>query len=139
MADIVVTAGSVLKGSDATVEEGIAGATVTAGQPVYKDSTDSDKLKLADANASLATAAAVGIALHGASSGQPLKYQTGGSINPGGTVAIGTIYVVSATAGGIATHAAADLTTAMRTTIIGVGTSASNIAMKLFASGALIP
>ena len=39
MADLSVTAASVVAGSNANIEHGTLGETVTAGQPVYKDST----------------------------------------------------------------------------------------------------
>lgn len=100
MADLSITAANVLKSTDAQTEEGIAGATITAGQAVYKDSSDSDKLKLADADA-VASAAGVGIALHGAAAGQPLRYQKGGIITPGATLTKGEHYFVSTTAGGL--------------------------------------
>ena len=54
-----------------------AGATITAGQSVYEDQADG-KIKLADANLSLAAAKAKGLALHGALSNQPIRYQKGG-------------------------------------------------------------
>lgn len=135
--DITITAANVIPGSDATYFDRTAGDTITAGQPVYLDSTDS-KLKLADANAASAAAATVkGIALHGAASGQPLKVQTSGSITIGATVTQGTIYVLSATAGGIAP--AADLATGHRVTVIGIATSASALKLQINASGVAVP
>lgn len=108
MADKSVTAGSVLAGANAHRRKGIAGATITAGQAVYEDSTDSNKFKLADANASAATANCAGIALHGASSGQPLEIdEEDDDFTPGFTLDLSVaadsgVYVLSATAGGIA-------------------------------------
>jgi hypothetical protein len=137
MADLTITATSVVRGSDATVQTGTAGATITAGQPVYSDSSDAGQLKAADANASDATATVVGIALHAAGDEQPLVYQTGGSITIGATVAVGTTYVLSATAGGIAPNV--DATTGWRKSHIGVATSTTVIKLNLFNSGATIP
>ena len=139
MADITVTAANVAP-SSSTTEEGTAGGTVTAGQPVYKDSSDSYKLKAADANASAAAAAAVGIALHASLAGQPLRYAKAGPVTIGATVAVGTIYVVSATAGGIAPHG--DLATGMYTTILGVATTTGIITMPSsgpIVSGVAVP
>lgn len=136
MADIAVTAASVLKASNATVARGVAGATITAGQPLYMDSTDSNKLKLADANASDATATVVGISLHGASSGQPIEYITGGNLTFNAVLTSGVIYVTSATAGGIAPSA--DLVTGWRTSILGVATSTTNMYLSVFPSGATV-
>lgn len=129
MADLTITAANVVKGSSSSVKNGVAGATITAGQAVYEDATDSNKLKLADANASSATAACKGIALHAALSGQPIAYIDGGDLGVGTILTAGTIYVLSATAGGIAP--AADLTTGWRTTILGVATTTSNLKVNL--------
>lgn len=76
----------------------------------------------------------VGIALHGASSGQPLRIQTGGTITIGATTVKGTTYIVSATAGGIAPYS--DLANGWYRTIIGVATdTAGTIKMGILVSG----
>ena len=137
MADITVTAANVVKSTGATTGRGTAGATITAGQTLYKDTTDSSSLKLADADDSQATALVAGISLHGASSGQPIEYQTGGQINPGGTVAIGTRYFASGNAGGIAPFG--DLAQNDWVSQIGVGISSSIIDMGIDNSGVQVP
>jgi hypothetical protein len=110
MADISVTPASVLASATALTASGVSGATILAGQPLYIDTANSNVLKLADANASALTATVCGIALHGASSGQPLKYvYEDSTFTPGATLTVGQTYAVSATAGGIAPIA--DLTT----------------------------
>lgn len=107
MADLSITAGSVLKGSNAKTRTGTAGATITAGQVVYEDTSDSNKLKLADNDASSTTSNPVGIALHGAASGQPLTYvYEDDDFTPGGTLSLSAaadtaVYCLSSTAGGI--------------------------------------
>ena len=58
MADITITAANVVASAGARIEHGTAGATVTAGQIVFLDSTTTGKWQLADADA--ATAAARG-------------------------------------------------------------------------------
>lgn len=137
MADISVTATSVIKGTGATTIKGsIAGGTITAGQPLYIDTSDSNKLKPADANGSGDAPTVCGIALHGASSGQPIEYQTGGNLTFNAVLTSGTVYVVSATAGGIAP--VADLTTGMKTGIVGIGTSTTNMLLNIFPSGATV-
>jgi hypothetical protein len=104
MADLTVTAASVLWTSG-TKTPGVAGATVTAGQPVYLDSVTTT-LKLAQCDGTAAEADAVGIALHAAGTGQPLVYAAQGAvINIGATTAKTTTYMVSATAGGVAPQA----------------------------------
>ncbi len=137
MADLTITAANVVKGSGASVGNGTAGATIKAGEPIYKDSTDSNKLKLADADA-LATAAVDGIALHGADSGQPIQYCTKGLLTMGATVAIGTTYVLSDTAGGISPSGDHNVT-GDYTTVIGVGTTTGIIDVNIQISGVALP
>lgn len=136
MSDVSITAANVIADSGANITTGTAGATITAGQAVYRDANDSNKIKLADANASLTAATAVGIALHGATAGQPISYMTSGTLTVGGTVAAGLIYVVSATAGGIAPSA--DLTTGWYTHILGVGISTTKMTMGLQSAGVAV-
>lgn len=121
-ADVSITAANVVHDINATYATGIAGATITAGQPLYLDS-GTNTLKLCDANASQAAASCVGISLHGAASGQPIKYQTGGDITIGGTLTVGGVYVCSGTAGSVAP--VADLATGWYTTVILIGRTAS--------------
>lgn len=92
MTDLVITAADVAAQGGAGTSSGTAAATITAGDALAKNS--SGALVLAsDASATLA--AVVGIALHAASSGQPIKYQTSGRIDLGATLAVGKHYVLS--------------------------------------------
>ena len=141
MADLAITASQVKAGAGAVEGTGVAGATITAGQPVYEDATDG-RIKLADANLSLAAAKARGVALHAALANQPVRYQKGGKVIVGAGAAPvkGTIYVASATGGGIAP--AADLISGMHTTILGVGDGDGGIDLVPggpFASGHAVP
>src|SRR5687768_17532041 len=70
MPDLSVTAASVLKGSS-TPSMVTAGATVTAGQYVYLDTTTST-YKLSDADGSSGANAVDGVTLNGAATGQPV-------------------------------------------------------------------
>jgi hypothetical protein len=135
MADVTVTAADVLK-TDGATGKGTAGATITAGQALYIDSTDSSSLKPADADVE-ASAVCVGIALHGSADGQPIEYQKTGTIDIGGTVTVGTPYFVSTTAGGIAPIA--DLLTGDYVTLIGIATAATDIKLNIDASGVTVP
>lgn len=137
MADYTITAANVIPASDATIERGTAGASIAAGKVVYQDSSDSNKIKLADANNSAATATVVGIALNAAESGQPVDYIRDGDVAMGSIFTIGDIVVLSATAGGAAPSA--DIATGWRVSILGVATSATNLRVKLNNSGALKP
>lgn len=134
MADITVTAASVKKGVNAGVATGTGGATIIAGKLLYLDSAD-NKLKLADADAA-ATAQVVGIALCGGGDNQPIVYQTSGTINIGGTVGVGEIYLASSTAGGIAIEG--DIGSAKFLSIVGVGATTANIQMKIHNTGVAI-
>jgi hypothetical protein len=137
MADLTVTAASVLKGTGAITETLIAGAAITAGQSVYKDTSDSNKAKLADADSATAAARTYyGTALNGASTGQPVVVQTGGPITIGATVAVGVAYYLSDTAGGICPFA--DLESGDYPTIIGIGISTTQILIKPIAAGVVI-
>ena len=85
MADLSITAASVLAGSDASIKDGNLGAAVTAGQVVYLDTSDS-RWKLADNNSATAIVRVPGgIALNGGASGQPVKVLTNGPITIGAT------------------------------------------------------
>lgn len=142
MADLIITASQVLPGADsagATFENGVAGATITAGQSVYLDSA-TNTLKLADNNDTSALLAIVrGIALHGSTTGQPLRIQTSGpmTIGAGAAPVVSRPYVLSATPGGIAP--VADLATGNRTTIIGIGSASGGLILRLWASQQVAP
>ena len=132
MSDLTITAASVKAVAGSINSTGTSGQTITAGQAVYRDATD-NKIKLADANSSLAVAAAVGISLHGSAADQPIDWVQGGDIDLGATLVPGTIYVASGTAGGIAPSA--DIASGWWVTTLGVATSASNLKISVFASG----
>lgn len=101
MADLSITAASVQRTSNTIVEDGTAGAAITAGQVCYKEAS-SGKYKLTDANSATAEVkTARGIALNGGSDGQPLSIATGGDISLGAILTAGTIYYASDTPGGI--------------------------------------
>lgn len=110
-----------------------AGGTITAGMPVYKDTADSDKHKAARANV-LATSQVAGIALNGASNGQPLVIQTRGDINLGATLAVGETYCLSdAVAGQIIPHS--DYGAGDFACIIGTAESASILELNIHSPG----
>ena len=118
--DLSITSTSVTPGANAVIRYDTAGAAITAGKVVYKSSTDG-KLYLADCDsATSAVRDAVGIALVTGAIGTKIAYVTeDDDLTIGATVANGTIYVLSATAGGIAP--AADLTTGVAGPTLTVG------------------
>jgi hypothetical protein len=137
MADVVVTAANVLASSGAQKKNGTLGATATAGQAVYRDASDG-KMKLADANLSAAAADVRGILLTGGADGQPCQYiEEDDDFTPGFTVTVGTIYVLSGTAGGIAP--AADLATGMYPAVLMIGKSATKVVLKIVKGGVVVP
>lgn len=133
MTDISITAGNVISGSNAVTEHGTAGATITAGQMVYKDASDG-LYKLADCDSATAAAKSPrGVALNGASTGQPLSIQRAGDVTIGGTLTAGTAYYLSPVAGGIAPLA--DVASGDTVVLLGLAKSASVLALDIQVSG----
>lgn len=116
---------SVQAGIPNKIVQRTAGTTLTAGKSYYLDANN--LAQLADANASSTTAAGVGIALGGAGANQPFFGFEGGALSFGAVLTQGLVYVVSATAGGIAPTS--DLTTGWFTTILGYAQTTSILVM----------
>lgn len=134
MADLVITATSVLAGTGAVKENGTAGAGATAGQVVYKDASDGGKFKLADNDsATAAVRSAYGITLHASANGQPLTVHKGGPLTIGATLTPGVVYYLSSTPGGICP--VADLASGDYPTIVGIATSTTVLDVNFQASG----
>lgn len=129
MAAISVTASSVLPGSTCDVTQGTAGASITAGQPLYIDTANGNVLKVADADASDLASTVAGIALHAAASGQPIVYAKGGYVTFNAVLVAGKAYVLGATAGDICPIA--DLTTSWRTSLLGIAYSTTSLRLLL--------
>lgn len=130
MADLVITAASVVADPSAARVSGQAGEAITAGKAVYLSST-SKKWMLADSNSATAEAKrAGGIALNGAALNQPLVVCTGGPITMGATLVPGDPYYLSETPGGI--QPAADLGAGENVCQLGLAISASvlNVAIQ---------
>jgi hypothetical protein len=128
-----ITAANVVVSTGAQIEHGTAGATITAGQVVYKNST-TGRYALADADGATAESKVpLGIALNGASNGQPLAIQKGGDITIGATLTAGTAYYLSPTPGGIAPLA--DVLTGDNVVLIGLAKSTSVLTIDIQAPG----
>jgi hypothetical protein len=133
MADLSITVANVAAGSGAVVVEGTAGATITAGQVVYLDSS-TNTFKLADCNsATAAVRSPYGIALHGSLSGQPLAVQRSGSLTLGATMTAGVVYYLSGTPGGV--RPVADNTTGDYPVALGIATSTTVLKMGILEAG----
>lgn len=129
MADISITAANVFGNSQATIDKSRnLGATVTAGQTVYLDTTNNVWM-LSNCVGNATVRQTNGIVLNSGSSGQPAAVLTAGLISIGGTVTQGRVYIQSNTAGGIAP--VTDLTTNWYTNIIGTATNAAAIQVQL--------
>ncbi len=132
MVDLTVTAASVVN-ITAQGENGTAGATITAGQVVYLDTSDA-KYKLADSDSGTAAVRQPrGIALNNASDGQPLTIAKSGPVTIGATLTAGVAYYLSDTPGGIAP--VADLASGDYPCIIGMATSTSVLDIDINYSG----
>jgi hypothetical protein len=142
MADISVTAANVVASANAKTRRGIAGATITAGQVLYEDGSDSNKLKLADCDATGGATNPVGIALHGAAAGQPLEFvYEDDDFTPGATLSLSAaadtgVYVLSGTAGGIAPMD--DLAAGDVPVILMVAKSTTKAVVKIVRAGAAL-
>lgn len=129
MADLSITASAVLTSTDATTENGTAGATITAGQRVYLD-TATGRYELADADAATVLERRTrGIALNSASDGQPLRIHKAGPLTVNAVLTAGVTYYGSPTPGGICPRA--DVLTGDFVEIIGVATSTTVLNVAL--------
>jgi|SRR6185437_11241265 len=136
MADVTITPANVQTSSTQT-KTGTAGVAITAGESLVALASDGGKLHLAKGDTTL-NAACVGVALNNAAAGQPVFYQAVGLITIGGTVAIGTPYVVSAAnGGGIAPWS--DLVSTNKVTFLGYATTAGILNLNIQATGVAIP
>lgn len=135
MADLTITAANVIPGTNSISEWGISGATITAGKTVYFD-TATGKWKLADCDdptAAVRMSSKGGIALNGASDGQPVAVLRSGDLNPGATLTPGATYYLSSTPGNICPLA--DITTGKTYVLLGIATSASNLSVAINYTG----
>lgn len=133
MADLSLTAASVIAGTGANTENGSLGAAVTAGQVLYKASADG-LWYLADNNsATAAIRQATGIALNGGGIGQPVRVLLSGPVTIGATVTAGVAYYLSDTPGGICP--VADLASGEYSCLVGIATSTTVIDVRFQYSG----
>ena len=136
MANISQTAANVAAGSSTTrVQLVQAGEAITQGQPVYLASDG--KYYQTDANDTAVKAQAKGIAVSPASTDGYFLMAVDGLINLGATLAVGQVYVVSATKGAIAPYG--DLTTNDYVTILGVATTTALLDINILISGVQKP
>lgn len=137
MADLAVTAASVLRSSNGNSAFGTAGATITQGQVLYIDTADSNKLKLADSDAASPAYVVAGISECAASAGQPVVYRTfDTAFVTGFTALAGDTIWLSDTAGGM-TKTFADLEALDHITVLGVMVSTTAMNFRPLAGGTI--
>lgn len=134
MTDISITSANVVAGSNAVTENGFAGAAITAGQAVYRDTAG--LYQLADSNGAAALRVPRGIALNSAGANQPLAIQRQGDITIGATLTAGVTYYLSDTPGGICPLA--DVGSGEYACIVGIAKSTTVLAIGINASGATL-
>jgi hypothetical protein len=135
MAAYSITAANVLAGASAQVGEGIAGTTITAGQPVYIDTADSNKIKISSSTGVAPVCTTVGLAQHGASAGQPIQYaRKDNDFTPGFTVAAGDVVIVGVTG---ALHPVADMVSTWKPLVVGVGIGSNKIILNAIPGASL--
>ena len=135
MVDLSITASEVIPGTGAVLKTATASVAITAGQAVYIVEANG-QAALADKNTSATTAQAKGIAVNNAAAGQPVKYQTAGTIDLGATAAAasGVVYVLS-DSGGISP--AADIASSDYAVVLGVGKGSDEVGIGITVGGQL--
>lgn len=133
MVDYTVTPANVQPTGSLEITRAIAGAAITAGQPLRQSG---GLVYPAQADA-LINATVIGISLNGAAVGQPVSYTKSGTIDMGTTFAVGDVVVLSAAAaGGIAP--VADLVSTNAVSLLGVATTVELLKMEFNNSGVAI-
>ncbi len=123
-ANVTIVSGNVKTGSK-------GGATLTAGQFVYADSSDSGELK-AGAVTSAAAANIVGMLISPVTDGKPAFWAGSGAIITGGTFTKGVWYVLGASG---AIQLVGDLTTGQQITWLGYGLDDGTLKVSIHATG----
>lgn len=137
MADLAITASLVKKGVGAQVNSSLlAGAVITAGSPVYLDTT-AGTVKLTDANVAAASLCD-GISLHAAEIGQPISFITSGALFEHGLTGVvaGDVLYASETVGRI-TKLFSDIASASTVITLGIATSATVAKVQIQVAGAV--
>ena len=102
MPAVTITPSDVFASINAQLGNGVAGETITQGQPVYLK--DADRRLYKASNLTLAESRVVGISRNAATAGQPLLVdRLDPAFTYGGTQATGSTLYLSSTAGGMTT------------------------------------
>ena len=131
MADLVITAASVIAGTNTGKDSGTCGETIAAGKVVTKSPT-TGKWMLAD-NDAAGLKVPGGIALNGGALNQPLDIAKSGDLTMNAVLTAGTDYFLSATAGGICP--VADLIAGKDVALIGIARSTTVLTIDIQVPG----
>lgn len=136
MTDIVIAPANVIAQPGASINRGTAGATIVAGQMVYRDDVNGT-YKLADADSvTQDVQETVGMALNGAADNQPLAVLEYGDVALGAVLTAGARYYLSSTPGGVAPET--DLSTGEEINLIGLARSTSILAVQITRPGVTV-
>jgi hypothetical protein len=134
MADLAPVAADVVAADgEVTKAEHIAGAAIAAGDWLYMDTAASNVMKLAQADGTAIEATVYGVALNTAALGQPVLVATAGDLDFGCVLTVAQVYILSVNAGKICP--VGDLAASSYCSIVGVGTVADNLQIKIHNSG----
>lgn len=136
MADLMITAANVRPNSVNAPRAIVAGETLTAGQPYYRNTSDNKAYK-ADCDNTLATSIVEGVVLLGGDADDVIIGQVTGDIDLGATLTPGVAYVLSGTAGGICP--ASDLATGDYITHLGYAFAANSLTLAIKNFGQQVP
>ena len=135
MADFAPTPANVAASAFALVQTGTAGSTITAGDSL---ALNAGVVVQSDANGIGALSIVIGVALHAATIGQPIRYVTQDpSFTPGFTSTIGVTVIASANVGKMCPDA--DKTSSWFVTEIGHMISTTQMKLILIPVGVAIP
>ena len=128
MADVTQSSRLVHPHDGANVKVVTAGTDCSAGNVLYKDTTDSNKYKPANATTAAASILAA-VALTGATDGESMAIVTSGDVDVGGTLEPGMWYTNSTVAGNI--KPCIDITGAYYFSMLGRATAADKLSLAI--------
>lgn len=144
MADLNPTPAQVKRATNSVLGEGPNGAALLAGEAVYKDAEDGNKVKLADCNVAgpdYEAAGVLGIMVNScpAANGQLAQFVSEGDVELGADAAMtqGRPYFLSGNAGNLCELA--DIPSGGVVTYVGTAKSATVLAVKIHRTGVLKP
>jgi hypothetical protein len=133
MTDLVFVASDILASPSANRTEGISGGTPIAGDVLYRSPDDNQWRRAANNSATAGAKFPSGIALNGATTGQPIDVLIHGDLTVSSVLTPGDAYYLSANAGKICPRA--DVVTGMDVCFIGIARSTSVLMVNFMVPG----